>query len=466
MVLNMRKWLSFLLHKYSAEHYSPVHMKHNFRELLSLEPGEWLDCDMEGKLRRLKTGWSRLWFRLRNLFTCGAFQSRLVKAVFFTLLTGTIELNNPFHRALLIEYLERKIAFIERLRKRVQKINGKKWPTEALDLYVAIFRRNSLLQNQIIIRMEKAVRGQKKTELHREIEAALKKGLHPLLVTEGCSGSYWMRGTDRQIMALFKPFDEDNFAPNNPVGPRLQASLGQRRMRPGVRSGEAAHREVAAFVIDQFFGFGIVPRTYYARFTHHTFYSAREDILSGRRVAKTKMGSLQEFIEGFIPLNKLPKEEWSTIPLDELHLLIVLDVILGNADRHTNNMLVGLGKIAAIDHALSLPDIPAEPSTWYWSRFEQAKQPLLPAIAEIVLNFPFERLSSKLRKRCEIELSSLYRMRERVALFAAGVRAGHTLADLAGLMTLANLEELMDLNSTLCAKAGEIVSKYTPPAHL
>ena len=209
-------------------------------------------------------------------------------------------------------------------------------------MHIQVFGRNSLLQAEVVRRMKEAVKKQKPNALLIEAQAALKEGVSPVLATKGVSGAYWMRGADRRIVGLFKPFDEEMRAPNNPMGAEYQGSLGLRRIRIGCRVGESPHHEVGAFVVDEFFGFGIVPKTYYAEFTHRVFYLARED--RSRKANKTKYGSFQEFVEGFVSLEKLTRKEVASIPLDEFQLLVVLDVIIGNTDRNVEIFFLGQRK--------------------------------------------------------------------------------------------------------------------------
>mgnify|MGYP006085358421 CR=1 FL=1 len=50
----------------------------------------------------------------------------------------------------------------------------------------------------------------------RDIERGFKKGLKPKLTDDGTSGTYLMRGVSKKPVAVFKPIDEEAFAPNNP----------------------------------------------------------------------------------------------------------------------------------------------------------------------------------------------------------------------------------------------------------
>lgn len=68
--------------------------------------------------------------------------------------------------------------------------------------------------------------------------------------------------------AIFKPLDEEPFADNNPKG--YPGKLGSPGFRAGIRSGESASREVAAYLLDRK-GFHNVPETIFAEMRHHYF---------------------------------------------------------------------------------------------------------------------------------------------------------------------------------------------------
>jgi len=59
-------------------------------------------------------------------------------------------------------------------------------------------------------------------------------------------------------LAVFKPIDEEQYAPNNPR--KLRGSFGDATCRVGVKSGESTIRELAAYYIDSD-GFSGVPQT-------------------------------------------------------------------------------------------------------------------------------------------------------------------------------------------------------------
>lgn len=76
-----------------------------------------------------------------------------------------------------------------------------------------------------------------------------------------------MRNTQKDVVAIFKPIDEEPFAPNNPRG--HQGQFGSQTFRPGVLSGESSIREVAAYLLDHK-SFSCVPQTTFAEVVHHS----------------------------------------------------------------------------------------------------------------------------------------------------------------------------------------------------
>ena len=95
-------------------------------------------------------------------------------------------------------------------------------------------------------------------QIMKQIESGFRKGLKPKLTDDGTSGTYLLRGSNKKALAVFKPIDEEAFAPHNPrdhVG-----AFGSQTFRAGVLSGEACIREVAASMLDRD-GFCGVPQT-------------------------------------------------------------------------------------------------------------------------------------------------------------------------------------------------------------
>lgn len=447
-----KKLLRYLTHRYSVRDFSVRLVKEN---LTILGRGaDWLDATESGLLIE-----SSKWrFLLCNGFTFGARRARLQKAVLFTWIAFLSEICNPLERQALRQYMKKKTRIANRLIDKIIQINtGDLFERKILDHHLQRYQQASWLSHKVAKRAEEACSHFVPTKLVFEAQEALSKGMAPLLITAGLSGGYWMRNALGEGIGVFKPFDEEIFAPNNPL-PHHRGALGQKKLRSGIRSGESMHREVAAYLFDQMFGLGIVPETTYATFTHRGFFDSKEQV-SVKRRKKRKWGSFQGVITGFRPMLDLYVPEAEKISVEEIQLLVILDLILGNTDRNLGNLLVADdGKIAAIDHACILSEVHEDVTVWLWKELKQSQEPFYPLIKEIVLAFPWKKVANQLHRHCMITWEALERMRERVALATASLKAGHdSPAALAEQMTRERLLELQGLNQTLDQKAETLV---------
>jgi hypothetical protein len=93
-----------------------------------------------------------------------------------------------------------------------------------------------------------------------QIRQGFNQKLFPKLTDDGTSGAYRMRNTEKENVAIFKPIDEEPFAPNNPRG--HEGPFGSQTFRPGVLSGESCIREVAAYLLDHRGYAGVPPTTF------------------------------------------------------------------------------------------------------------------------------------------------------------------------------------------------------------
>lgn len=246
-------------------------------------------------------------------------------------------------------------------------------------------------------------------------------GLGPQLAFDGTAGTYQMRDTDRKIRGIFKPIDEEAYAPNNPRG--YVGDFGQTSFRNGVLSGEGVIREVASFMMDHEH-FAEVPPTYFVEAMHPSFnYSGNQEVdstnfengtkqyknvitsliepsdseQSSESTAATgsspkgpkvgmKYGSLQYFIRADDLASNYCSDLFS---VDEVHKIAVLDLRIMNLDRNDGNILVrkvplkkskGSAKyeykLYPIDHSLSIPDnLEVYSYDICWMDWEQAHVP-------------------------------------------------------------------------------------------
>lgn len=53
-------------------------------------------------------------------------------------------------------------------------------------------------------------------EIVNSVRTAIEQGLHPRMISQGSSGSYFARNTDGKVVGVFKPKDEEPYAAGNP----------------------------------------------------------------------------------------------------------------------------------------------------------------------------------------------------------------------------------------------------------
>ena len=102
--------------------------------------------------------------------------------------------------------------------------------------------------------------------LVRNVANGIRAQQEPETSREGMGGAYFFKNDGGRMAAIFKPCDEEPFAPNNPKGWNTR-NMGAPGMKPGIRVGEAALREVAAFLLDHE-GFAGVPAAVLAKVSH------------------------------------------------------------------------------------------------------------------------------------------------------------------------------------------------------
>lgn len=101
-------FFKFLTHDYSPEQFDPLYVKWNLSRLFRAGAGQWLDASSKGELRILSTRGQKLWFSLKNIVLFGSTQKRVEQVILYTLLTLTLEINNPLDRRVLNLFLKKR----------------------------------------------------------------------------------------------------------------------------------------------------------------------------------------------------------------------------------------------------------------------------------------------------------------------------------------------------------------------
>jgi len=179
----------------------------------------------------------------------------------------------------------------------------------------------------------------------------------PELISQGEGGAYLLRDEHGESAGVFKPMFEEPFSPTNPKA-NSDTESGTEELKRGIRSGEPAIREVAAYILDHL-DFSGVPLTLMVN-------------ING------KNGSLQAYMQHDF-------ESWDLGPSNyerhQVHKIGLIDLRLFNIDRHGGNILVrskpnGTNLLIPIDHGFSLPDTLDATDVWFeWYNWPQAKLP-------------------------------------------------------------------------------------------
>jgi len=258
-------------------------------------------------------------------------------------------------------------------------------------------------------------------ELLAVVREALQKNV-PELCAEGVGGTYFIRGSDNQKLAVFKPVDEEPGATNDPK---------KKLKQPLLPPGGGATRELAAYLLDK--GFAGVPFTCMVSDLQHESFTGVK-----------KSGSLQQFIANDGESSSMGS---SRFLVDDVHRIGVLDLRLFNMDRNGENMLVkkegSVYRLIPIDHTYILPET-LNNAYFDWQYWRQASQPFSDEILTHIANINEEEDSSILRD-LGISEKSIETMKISTKLLKRCAANRLTLAQIASIVCSKGSSELSDL---------------------
>ncbi|KAG6602943.1 Phosphatidylinositol Kinase (PIK-E3) [Phytophthora cinnamomi] len=201
--------------------------------------------------------------------------------------------------------------------------------------------------------------------LANQVHTGLQARVAPVPIEDCTGGVYYLRTKNRRLTAVFKPADEEAYAPNNP----------KQFHKPEQSSSVSGMRH------------GISPDFHY----------------QASEAPHRKTGALQAYIPHRDTADDIGTTLFSTA---DVHAIAVLDIRLANQDRHGGNILVVepattvtqtgsvvvtkslAGKkvsLVPIDHGACLPRVSALSETSFmWVLWPQAKQPFSSAALEYI----------------------------------------------------------------------------------
>lgn len=150
-------------------------------------------------------------------------------------------------------------------------------------------------------------------DIVESVRTAIELGKHPTLIAQGSSGSYFVRNTKGKVLGVFKPKDEEPYASKNPKWTKwIHRNLfpfffGRACLIPNL----SYVSEAAAYVLDCQLRTNIVPYTEVVSLSSKSFFYDFWDRRAFYRKNKPlpeKQGSFQVFLKGYKGATEFFKE--------------------------------------------------------------------------------------------------------------------------------------------------------------
>ncbi|KAI1845727.1 hypothetical protein JX266_008092 [Neoarthrinium moseri] len=167
-------------------------------------------------------------------------------------------------------------------------------------------------------------------EIVESVRTAIDQGMHPSMITQGSSGSYFARNTDGKIVGVFKPKDEEPYAAGNPKWNKwihrnlFPCCFGRACLIPNL----SYVSEAAAYTLDCQLRTNMVPYTdvvWLSSKSFHYPYWDRRNFYRKKKPFPAKPGSFQVFLKGFKDANVFlkqhpwPDQYWSGLRSGDTH---------------------------------------------------------------------------------------------------------------------------------------------------
>jgi len=150
-------------------------------------------------------------------------------------------------------------------------------------------------------------------EIVESVRVAIEQGIHPKMISQGSSGSYFARNSQGKVVGVFKPKDEEPYAAGNPKWNKwihrnlFPCFFGRACLIPNL----SYVSEAAAYTLDCRLRTNLVPYTDIVHLSsksfHYDFWDRRNFYRKGKPFPP-KVGSFQVFLKGFKDANIFLRE--------------------------------------------------------------------------------------------------------------------------------------------------------------
>jgi phosphatidylinositol 4-kinase type 2 len=202
---------------------------------------------------------------------------------------------------------------------KINKVKGKTEEEEKLEIHHSVFQAPdgvSPATAETLASLDADSNRMTKAEFDAVVESvqlAIEQGMHPKMITQGSSGSYFARNTDGKVVGVFKPKDEEPYAAGNPKWNKwihrnlFPCFFGRACLIPNL----SYVSEAAAYTLDCRLRTNLVPYTDIVHLSSKSFHYdfwARRNFYRKKKPFPPKVGSFQVFLKGFKDANIFLRE--------------------------------------------------------------------------------------------------------------------------------------------------------------
>lgn len=196
-------------------------------------------------------------------------------------------------------------------RFKIRRVKGKSAEDEHLEICSSVFQAPEWIcpatRQMLETEFDDTKGRMSKLEFDDVVESvrtAIDLGMHPKLISQGSSGSYFARNSGGKVVAVFKPKDEEPYANKNPKWTKwlhrnlLPFAFGRAMLIPNL----SYVSEAAAYVLDSQLRTNLVPYTDVVSLSSKSFhydYFERRAYYRKHKPLPGKLGSFQIFLKGY-----------------------------------------------------------------------------------------------------------------------------------------------------------------------
>ncbi|KAI9369455.1 SNF2 family N-terminal domain-containing protein [Aspergillus egyptiacus] len=203
---------------------------------------------------------------------------------------------------------------------KIHRVKGKTFEEEKLEIYHSVFQAPNGVQPITAEELDSEEVEAANREAREGFEAvvesvrlAIEQGMHPRMISQGSSGSYFARNSEGKVVGVFKPKDEEPYASRNPKWTKwihrnlFPCFFGRACLIPNL----SYVSEAAAYVLDSRLRTNMVPYTDIVWLSSKSFYYDfwdRRKAWMGKKPLPPKAGSFQVFLKGYRDANLFLRE--------------------------------------------------------------------------------------------------------------------------------------------------------------